>query len=146
MTSTLRRVRWAAVRDGAGLSLAIALPVLVAAGLTSEALDLRHRSNWVFLFSGALMAGMASGGWLAARRGPQRSLLLHAGLAALGADLVLGGGTTLLRLLASKEADPVALAFSALVATAAGIMGGLVAATSRPLRRRSQPGHDRMTG
>lgn len=137
---TARHVRWTAVRDGAGVALCVVVPVVLLAMVAGDALGLDAGSNLVFALYLVLVAGMVAGGWVAARRGLRRAPVAHAVLAALAAYALVGGGGALLRLVAGRDIQPLALAFNGLVALAAGIAGGLL--ESADGLRRSPSGAD----
>jgi hypothetical protein len=99
---------------------------MLAVALIDNTIGLGDDSNWIFPFYAALVAGEVLGGWTAARRRPDAPAL-HGAAAALAAYAVLAAVGSAVRLSAGNGLDPVALAFNGLIATAAGILGGLLA-------------------
>ena len=130
------RLDWRAIGAGAALALAVLAVVMVAVQVVDSSIGLERDSNLVFVFYALALGGDAAGGWLAASRRPDAALAhgLLAALAAYAVVAVFGAG---LRLTVDKGPDPVALAFNALMAASAGILGTLVA--ERWPRSRSRP-------
>lgn len=120
------RISWKAVLAGAALALAVLGITIGAVAVIDAAVGLARGSDWVFLFYAVALSGLAAGGWLAARRCPDAALA-HGLLAALGAYVVLAFGVVIIRLMLDRDIDPVALAFNALTAASAGILGTLIA-------------------
>ena len=119
-------MNWTAVRAGAALALAVALATLIAVELVDVLVGLRHGSNWVFAFYALVLAGLVAGGRHAARQ-RQTAPVVHGLAAALAAYVVVALLAVILRLATDRDLDPVALAFNALIAASAGILGGLLA-------------------
>ncbi|MDQ3979305.1 MAG: TIGR04086 family membrane protein [Actinomycetota bacterium] len=119
-------MNWTAVRAGAALALAVALATLVAVELVDLLIGLRRGSNWIFAFYALVLAGLVAGGRHAARQRASAPVV-HGLAAALAAYVVVALLAVILRLATDRDLDPVALAFNALMAASAGILGGLLA-------------------
>lgn len=124
------RMQWSAVRSGASVAIAVALGILILVEVIDATVGIGRGSNWVFLFYGMALAGLVAGGRAAGRQRPDAPVA-HGLAAALAAFAVAAGLGTAARLLAGKDADPVALAFNALMAASAGILGGLLVGPGR---------------
>ena len=122
---------WSAVRSGASVAIAVTLVTLIVVELIDATVGIDRRSNWVFLFYGIALGGLVAGGRTAGRQQPDAPVI-HGLAAALAAFAVAAGLGTAARLLAGRDADPVALTFNALMAASAGILGGLLAGPSHP--------------
>ena len=134
------RLEWSAVRTGASLGVAVSLATLILVEVVDASVGIGRRSNWVFLFYAIVLAGLVAGGRLAARQRPDAPGL-HGLAAAMAAFAVAAAHGTAARLLAGTGPDPVALAFNALMAASAGILGGLLVAPGpRPATRAAEPG------
>lgn len=118
----LVRIGWRAVATGAALAVA----VLASTVALVAVVDVGTGSNWVFAFYGLALAGLAAGAWRAASRRPDAPLA-HGMLAALLAYAVVAVVAVVLRLVLDRGLDVVALAFNALMAGSAGILGTIVA-------------------
>jgi hypothetical protein len=116
------RIGWRAVALGAALAIAV---LGVTVGLAALA-HVDGDSNWVFAFYGLALGGLAAGGRLAAARRPDAALT-HGLLAALLAYVAVVVAAVVLRLVLDRGLDVVALAFNALMAGSAGILGTMVA-------------------
>ncbi len=127
----MRRVSWGAVRTGATLSLAVILATIVLVEVLDAAIGFDPGSNWVFLFYGLALAGLMAGGWRAARRRPDAPLL-HGVLAVLAAYALIALAVLAFRIATDRDVDPVALAFNALMAASAGILGTVLAERQTP--------------
>ena len=119
---TLARIAWRTVAVGAGLALVV-LAVTIA---VVAALDIKGGSNWVFVFYAVGLAGLAAGAWRAASRRPDAALA-HGLLAALVAYGLLAAVAVVLRIVLDRGLDVVAIAFNALMAGSAGILGTMIA-------------------
>ena len=117
---------WTAVRAGAALALAVTLVTLVAVELIDLLVGLHRGSNWVFAFYALVLAGLVFGARHAARQ-RDAAPVVHGLAAALAAYAVVAVLAVILRLATDRDLDPVALAFNALMAASAGILGGLLA-------------------
>jgi putative membrane protein (TIGR04086 family) len=112
-----------AVLAGASLAVVVAGASIVVAQTVKSLTD-RDANLLLYL---VLLAGLAAGGRVAARRQPL-SPLTHGALAALAAYAVLIAVITVIRLALGREvADPVSLLFNALMSASAGIFGGYLA-------------------
>jgi putative membrane protein (TIGR04086 family) len=116
---------WSAVRAGAALALAVALATLVLVELVDLVFGIPRSSNWIFAFYALVLAGLVAGGRHAARR-RSSAPVAHGLAAAVAAYIVLALMAVVLRLASDRDLDPVALAFNALMAASAGILGGLL--------------------
>jgi hypothetical protein len=120
------RISWGSVRAGAALSLAVILVTMVLFELVDASVGIGRGSNWVFLFYALALIGLVAGGRRAARRRPDAPLL-HGVLAVLAAYGVVAVIGLVLRVTTDRDIDPVALAFNALMAASAGILGTVLA-------------------
>ncbi len=117
---------WRAIATGAALALAVILSTLVAVEVLDAAVGIDRGSNWVFLFYLLILAGLVLGARRAARL-RDTAPVVHGLAAALTAYAVVALLAVVLRLATDRDLDPVALAFNALMAASAGILGGLLA-------------------
>ncbi|MGH9279978.1 MAG: hypothetical protein ACRD12_18005 [Acidimicrobiales bacterium] len=131
----MARIDRRAIGTGAALGLAVLAFTIVAFGLVDRAAGIGWRSNWVFLFYAVAFAGLVAGGRLAARRRPEAPLV-HGVVAALAAYAVVAVLDIVVGAMVGAAADPVGLAFNALMAASAGTLGTLIAerSASRPPR------------
>ncbi len=115
-----------AVAIGAAVALAICVPTAILAQVLDQAGTVDDDSSWLLVLFVVILVGMATGGYVAAQRRLDAPLT-NGAVAALSAYLLvqtLGA----IRLLASGDTVTwVAIPFFALLASAAGIAGGLVA-------------------
>ncbi len=118
-------MNWSAVRAGAALALAVTLASLAAVELIDIVVGLGRGSNWVFAFYALVLAGLVLGARHAARQ-RVTAPVVHGLAAALVAYAVVAVLAVILRLATDRDLDPVALAFNALMAASAGILGGLL--------------------
>jgi hypothetical protein len=121
-----------AVAAGAIVGLVVAVPTIVL----SSVADVDPRSNAVFLPFLVYLAGLVAGGWRAGRRQPDAPLS-NGGVAALAAYAVLAVAASVIRVVSDRSLDVVSLAFNALLAGSAGILGGLIASWRRPVETAS---------
>lgn len=131
------RIDWRAVLAGASLGLGVLAVTIAGFELVDRAAGIGWRSNWVFAFYGLAFAGLAGGAHLAARRRPDAGLA-HGLLAALTAYAVVAVLSVGVGAAVGAAADPVAIAFNAMMAASAGTLGTLVA--ERSGRARPAPG------
>ncbi len=108
------------------LSLAVVLTTIALVLVLDASIGIGRGSNWVFLFYAVALAGLVGGGWRAARRRPDAPLV-HGVLAVLVAYAVVAAAGLVLRIVTDRDIDPVALAFNALMAASAGILGTVLA-------------------
>ena len=120
------RISWGAVRAGAALSLAVILVTMVLVEVVDASVGIGRGSNWIFPFYALALVGLVAGGRLAARR-RRDAPLVHGVLAVLAAYAVVAVIGLVLRVTTDRDIDPVALAFNALMAASAGILGTVLA-------------------
>ncbi|MGH9182496.1 MAG: hypothetical protein ACRDZ9_01525 [Acidimicrobiales bacterium] len=113
-------------------AVAIALPL---AALGQAVLDSRS-TNLAFPFLMAVLAGFATGGYVAARRAPARPLV-NGALAALGAFAAIQGLGVVRRLAAGEEVRVARIAYAGLLAYSSGLVGALLARRRHLGRRRT---------
>jgi putative membrane protein (TIGR04086 family) len=119
-----------AVVAGATVGLVVAGATILAYQLFEVAVDVPDESSWPVLFSLVIVGGWVAAGWVAGRR-DRATPFTAGGLAAL-ASLVAVGIVGLVVRLASGDGQPFAeLAFFAIVATVAGIVGAALSAVRR---------------
>lgn len=137
MKALTRLVHAPAVFAGAGVTLAVAVPVALLAQVLDDAGTVDDDSAWLFVLFVVILLAMAGGGYVAAARRADAPLVngAMASLLAYGVVQVIGA----IRLLATDGSVAwAAIPFFALLAAAAGMCGGLLAdhrARSRPGRR-----------
>jgi putative membrane protein (TIGR04086 family) len=120
------RIDWRGILAGAAVALVGLVATMVLVAAVDATIGLPHGSNWVFVFYGLALASLAAGGWMAARRRLDAPLL-HGLLAALAGYAVVAIFGVVSRVTLDKGPDAVAVAFNALMAASAGIVGTLVA-------------------
>lgn len=113
------------------LSLVVIVATIVLVEVLDATVGIGPGSNWVFLFYVLALAGLVAGGWKAARRRPEAPLL-HGVLAVLAAYGVVVLTALAFRIATDRDVDPVALAFNALMAASAGILGTVLAERHTP--------------
>ncbi|MFN2506452.1 MAG: hypothetical protein ABR540_19945 [Acidimicrobiales bacterium] len=125
------RIGWSAVLAGAAIAVAVAVLTILVVEVVDAIVGIDGGSNWVFAFYAVVLAGVVVG----ARRAAQRRAdapIVHGVVTALTAYAVVAVAASAVRLAADKTPDPVPLAFNALMAASAGILGGLLAGPPRP--------------
>ncbi len=116
-----------AVVRGAGIGLAIALPVALAAQLLDAAVDLDRDSSLPALFYLGIVAGFVVGGRAAGLRSPDRPLTN--GAAAGFTTYVALAVISAVRLTIAGDGIPAAaLLFNTMISSTAGLFGGMLAA------------------
>ncbi len=116
----------------------VAAVIAVPASLIGQALiDEPARGNAVFAALVPVVAGFALGGAVAARLAPGAPLA-NGAIAALAAYLAVELVAVPLNLIQGDDVAPAAIAFAAILAYSAGLLGALV--TDRVARRRSDVG------
>jgi len=118
-----------AVGAGAVLVVVIALPAALVGEAAADGED--DPSRLVLLCFVVVLLAFAAGGWLAARRAPDAPFSNGAVAAVVGFAVIQLGGVVA----NVVQDDPVRLAsiaFSALLATASGLVGAIVATRQRP--------------
>lgn len=120
-----------AVAMGAGLGLAVAVPIIVL----SSVVGVDSTSNAVFAPFLLYLAGLTLGGRLAARRRPDAPLS-NGAVAAIAAYLAIAVVVSVLRLATDRPLDAASLLLNLFLAASAGILGGLIATW----RRSDEPG------
>jgi putative membrane protein (TIGR04086 family) len=120
------RIDWRGILVGAAVAVVGLAATMVLVAAVDATIGLPHGSDWVFLFYAFALASLAAGGWIAARRRLDAPLL-HGLLAALAGYAVIAILGVVSRVTLDKGPDAVAVAFNALMAASAGILGTLVA-------------------
>jgi hypothetical protein len=111
--------------------LAVIAVTMVLVEVIDTAVGIGGGSNWVFVFYVLALGGLVAGGRLAAQRRADAPLA-HGVLAALAAYALVAALGLVLRLTVDKGPDPIALAFNALMAASAGILGTVLAERRSP--------------
>jgi hypothetical protein len=119
--ATLQR---SAVAVGAAVAVAVAVP----ASLASLAID--EGSSLLFPFFAAVLLGFVAGGFVAGRRAPAAPYS-NAAVAALAAYTLVQGVGTVRRSVAGEPVSLVQMVFNGLLAYASGLLGGVLASTTR---------------
>lgn len=122
-----------AVVVGAGVALAVSVPAALLAQALDEAGTVDDDSSWLLLLFLVVLAGMVAGGYVAASRRPDAPLTNGAVAAFAAYALVQTIGA--IRLTVSGESVTwAAIPFFALLSSAAGVAGALIAdhRTRRP--------------
>lgn len=115
-----------AVLAGALVALAIAVPAGILAQTLDEAGKVEDDSTWLIVLFAVILAGMAVGGHVAADRRLDAPLS-NSAIAALSAYLLVQGVAAIRLVLIDEPVTWVAIPFFALLCSAAGMTGGLVA-------------------
>jgi hypothetical protein len=115
-----------AVAVGALVTLAIAVPAAIIAQILDEAGSVDDDSSWLMVLFGVILAGMVVGGYVAASRRPDAPLT-NSALAALAAYLLVQGIGAVRLLANGDDVTWVAIPFFALLSSASGMAGGLLA-------------------
>ena len=120
-----------AVGAGAVLAVLIALPAALVGEAAADGDD--DPSGLVLLCFIVVLLAFVAGGWLAARRAPDAPYSNGAVAALVGFAVIQLGGVVA-NLVQDEPVRAASIAFSALLATASGLVGALVAT------RRAAPG------
>ena len=118
-----------AVGAGAVLAIVIALPAALVGEAAADGED--DPSGLVLLCFVVVLLAFVAGGWLAARRAPEAPFS-NGAVAALTGFAVIQLGGVIANLVQDDPVRGASIAFSALLATASGLVGALVA-TRRPV-------------
>lgn len=121
-----RLVHPPAVLAGMLVTLAVAVPTALLAQTLDEAGTVEDDSTWLLVLFAVILAGMVAGGHVAARRRPDAPLS-NSALAALSAYVLVQGIGAIRLLVAGDPVTWVAIPFFALLCSAAGMSGGLLA-------------------
>jgi predicted permease len=119
-----------AVGAGAVLAVVIALPAALVGEAAADGED--DPSGLVLLCFVVVLLAFVAGGWLAARRAPEAPFS-NGAVGALTGFAVIQLGGVVANLLQDDPVRGASIAFSALLATASGLVGALVA-TRRPVQ------------
>lgn len=122
----MRLIHPPAVLAGALVALAIAVPTGILAQTLDEAGKVEDDSTWLIVLFVVILAGMAIGGHVAATRRLDAPLS-NSAIAALSAYLLVQGVAAIRLLVIDEPVTWVAIPFFALLCSAAGMTGGLVA-------------------
>lgn len=122
----MRLIHPPAVLAGALVALAIAVPAGILAQALDEAGKVEDDSTWLIVLFAVILAGMAAGGHLAAIRRLDAPLS-NSAVAALSAYLLVQAVAAVRLVLLDEPVTWVAIPFFALLCSAAGMTGGLVA-------------------
>ncbi len=125
---------WRAVATGAGVALAVAIPVIV----TSSVIGIDVDSNTIFIPFLVYLAGQALGGCLAGRRQPDAPLA-NGAMAAIAAYALLIVVLSTIRVVRGDALDPGSIILNGFLAASAGLFGGLIATWRRPSAGDSPP-------
>jgi predicted permease len=120
-----------AVGAGALLAIVIALPAALVGEAAADGDD--DPSGLVLLCFVVVLLAFVAGGWLAARRGTDAPYSNGAVAALVGFAVIQLGGVVA-NLLQDETVETASIAFSALLATASGLVGALLA-TRQPATR-----------
>ena len=119
------------VGAGAVLAIVIALPAALVGEAAADGKD--DPSALVLLCYLLVLVAFVAGGWLAARRATDAPFSNGAVAALVAFGLIQAGGVVA-SLLQDETIETASIAFSALLATASGLVGALIA-TRRPADR-----------
>ena len=115
-----------AVAVGAGVALAICVPAAILAQILDDAGSVDDDSGWLLVLFGVILVGMGLGGYAAAVRRLDAPLT-NGAVAALAAYLLVQTIGAIRLLLSGDDVTWVAIPFFALLSSAAGMAGGLLA-------------------
>lgn len=118
-----------AVAAGAVLAIVIALPAALVGDVAADGED--DPSGVVLLCFVVVLLGFVAGGWLAARRAADAPFS-NGAVAALAGFAVIQLGGVVATLVRDDPLHGASIAFSALLATASGLVGAIVATRQRP--------------
>ena len=118
-----------AVGAGAVLAVVTALPAALVGEAAADGED--DPSGLVLLCFVVVLLAFAAGGWLAARRAADAPFS-NGAVAALAAFAVIQLGGIVANLVKDDPVEGASIAFSALLATASGLVGAIVATRQRP--------------
>jgi predicted permease len=113
-----------AVGAGAVLAVAVALPAALIGEAAADGDD--DPSGLVLLCFLAVLLAFVAGGWLAARRAPDAPYS-NGAVAALAGFVVIQVGGIIATVVQDEPVRGASIAFSALLATASGLVGSLLA-------------------
>ncbi|HZB72233.1 MAG TPA: hypothetical protein VE395_08860 [Acidimicrobiales bacterium] len=113
-----------AVGAGAVLAVVIALPAALVGEAAADGDD--DPSGLVLLLFLVVLLAFVAGGWLAARRAPDAPYSNGAVGALVGFAVIQLGGVVA-NVVQDESVRPASIAFSALLATASGLVGALIA-------------------
>ena len=113
-----------AVGAGAVLAVVVALPAALVGEAAADGED--DPSGLVLLCFFVVLLAFVAGGWLAARRAPEGPYS-NGAVAALAGFAVIQLGGVVANVVQDEPVRPASIAFSALLATASGLVGALVA-------------------
>ncbi len=120
-----------AIVPGVALAVAVALPAALVGEVAADGDD--DPSGLGLLTFLVVLVGFAAGGWLAARRAPSAPYS-NGAVAALGAFAVIQLGGIVVNAVDGEPLRVASIAFLALLASASGMGGALVAARSAATR------------
>jgi predicted permease len=118
-----------AVGAGAVLAVVIALPAALVGEAAADGDD--DPSGLVLLCFIVVLLAFVAGGWLAARRAPDAPYS-NGAVGALAGFAVIQLGGVVANIVQDESVRPASIAFSALLATASGLVGALVATRRAP--------------
>lgn len=115
-----------AIVVGALVALAVAVPAAILAQVLDEADAVDDDSTWLMVLFVVIIAGMVVGGYVAAARRPDAPLS-NSALSALCAYLLVQTIGAIRLLASGDDVTWVAIPFFALLSSASGMAGGLLA-------------------
>jgi cadmium resistance protein CadD (predicted permease) len=115
-----------AVAVGAGVALAVCVPAAILAQVLDDAGTVDDDSSWLLVLFGVILVGMGIGGFVAANRRLDAPLT-NGAVAALAAYLLVQTIGAVRLLATGGDVTWIAIPFFALLSSAAGMTGGLVA-------------------
>ena len=125
MSAMLPRLEARSVAVGAAVTIGLAVPPALIGALLSDDGSLEG-SSWVPVLFAWIVAAFVVGGFVAARAQPHAPSAHGAAAALIGYALVQGIGV-LRHLLTDEPVAWLSIAFSALLASSTGLIGGLLA-------------------
>ncbi|MDZ7673720.1 MAG: hypothetical protein U5K30_01410 [Acidimicrobiales bacterium] len=126
MIAVTRAVGTKAVGLGTMVTLAVAVPAALLAQTLDETGSVDDDSPWLIALFAVVLGAMVLGGYLAAERRADAPLI-NSALAAVGAYVVVQVIAAIRLLVDGDAISWAAMPFFALLASAAGMVGGLVA-------------------
>lgn len=115
-----------AIAVGAGTALAICVPAALLAQVLDQSGTVDDDSSWLIVLFVVILAGMATGGFVAANRRLDAPLT-NSAVAALAAYLLVQTIGAVRLLAAGDDVTWAAIPFFALLSASAGMAGGLLA-------------------
>jgi hypothetical protein len=120
-------VTWSAVRAGAAVALAFAIPTALVAQVVDSLADLDDQDPVAAVFFLAVVVGFLAGGYAAGRRAPDRPFI-HATAGVVGAYALVSLFALVRLVVGGSDIELIAFVVNAFLASGLGLLGASVAA------------------